>query len=177
MPREAESISAEPGSRTWGPACLPGCRGRGCWAFGKQKGIPQRGLARAVCSGRQACLMLFSSTRGRCQIHGCNPAHVSGLEDSRPHPIPSWRWVGWGFPVHTRAAEAVVCKEGINPRHCPMAPTPAPQRGSRYQGSYEGLTPSLVSSTILLKSPIKFKTTTTKDQNSSIIPLCRDKHW
>lgn len=120
MPGEAESICAEPWSRTWRPVCLPSWvayRWRGYWAFGKQKGIPlssgwrhipapaQRSLIRTVLSARQACFTLFNPNERDVKTLGVhNPAHIRKLEDSRP----SWGWGGWGSLVHMRAAEAVM---------------------------------------------------------------------
>lgn len=104
MPGKAESICAEPWSRTWGPAGLLGwvpCRGRGCWAFGKQKGIPlspgwrripapaQRGLVRAVHSGRQASSRFSIPPERDVKTVGAhNPAHVEGPRGQQTPPNP-----------------------------------------------------------------------------------------
>lgn len=159
MPGEAESICAESWSRTWGPVCLPSWeayRGRGCWAFGQQKGIPlspgwrhvpapaQRDLARAARSGRQACLPLFNATRGRCQIHGCAqpcPSQWPRGQQTPPNPQLGTGWMGLPCPHEGSRSCGVEGRD--KPTPLPLAPTAAPRRESRYQGSYKSLSPSL----------------------------------
>lgn len=146
----------------WTGHCVPprlgSLQGRGCRTFGKLMALPPcpgwrhapsppRGPSEGW-SLQAPYLMPFNSPWETSNPSAHSPAQASGLEASRPHPVPSLAgWMGVPCPQ-----EAAVCKEETKlPRGADSVPVE-----KRASHSHASLSPSLAFSRIPVKYTIKY---------------------